>query len=134
MAPRLLSFIYFTITRIYTYFYLGDVSSQDYEFIGYKTRSCVFLNTHNIPWQGNDNFRMWLNGAVVDRKEDLDSAVRTAIDQFASFEPVRKKIVQETFSTSSTSPAQRAASAIVEFLAADPDSDQDGESNLAQIR
>ena len=114
--------------------YLGDVSSQVYEFIGYKTRPCVFLNTHNASWQGNENYRMWLNGAVVDRKEDLDSAVRTAIDQFSSFEPVQKKIVQQTFSTSSTSPAQRAAHAIMEFLATNPDSDLDGGSNLMQVR
>jgi CDP-glycerol glycerophosphotransferase (TagB/SpsB family) len=112
--------------------YLGDVSSQVYEFIGYKTRPCLFLNPHNVSWQGKDNFRMWQTGNVVDQIEDLDLAVRTASDRFSTYQAIQEKIVEDTFSTLSTSPGQRAAEAIVDLLAVDFHGDQDCENNSAQ--
>jgi CDP-glycerol glycerophosphotransferase (TagB/SpsB family) len=107
--------------------YLGDVSSQIYEFIGYKSRPCIFLNTHHVSWQGNDNFRMWQTGKVIEQIDNLDLALRTATEGFSTYEAVQEKIVQETFATSPTSPGKRAAKAIGDFLV-----EQGFEKNSAQ--
>ena len=112
--------------------YLGDVSSQVYEFIGYKTRPCVFLNPHNVSWQGKDSFRMWLNGDVVSQTKDLDLAVRTAANRHSVYQAIQEKIVRETFSISSISPGQRAANTIADFLAAGLHNGQGYENNSEQ--
>lgn len=44
--------------------YLGDVSSQIYEFLS-RPRPCVFLNAHDVAWQGNPNYRFWTLGPVL---------------------------------------------------------------------
>jgi len=114
--------------------YLGDVSSQIYEFIGYKTRPCIFLNPHNISWQRKNSFRMWLNGDVVNKIEGLNLALRTATNQHFAYQAVQEKIVRETFSTSSIPPGQRAANAIADFLAAGLHNDQGFENNSEQAQ
>lgn len=114
--------------------YLGDVSSQIYEFIGYKTRPCIFLNAHNANWQGKDSFRMWLNGDVVDQINDMDAVVRRASSRFSTYQTLQEKIVRETFSTSAKSPGLRAADAIVGFLSAEFHADSDFENNSVQAQ
>ncbi len=96
--------------------YLGDVSSQLYEFIGYKPRPCIFLDAFGQAWKNNDNFRMWRNGEVVDQIGKLGSALHASVDQFAAYREVQEEIVRETFSASTVSPGKRAATAIVDFL------------------
>lgn len=51
--------------------YVGDVSSQVYEFI-VRPRPCVFLNRHGADWRDNPDYLMWHFGAVCD---DLDGAL-----------------------------------------------------------
>lgn len=112
--------------------YLGDVSSQVYEFIGYKTRPCLFLNPHHVSWQEKDDFRMWRTGDVVDQIDNLDLALREAVVGFSTYQAVQEKIVQDTFSASTTTPGQRAANAIADFLSVDSHNDQDFENNPEQ--
>jgi len=107
--------------------YLGDVSSQIYEFIGYKIRPCVFLNPHHVSWQGKDDFRMWQTGKIVEQIDNLDLALRTATEEFSTYRAVQEKIVEETFAPSPTSPGKRAAKAISDFLV-----DQGFEKNSLQ--
>ncbi len=38
--------------------YLGDVSSQVYEFL-YEPRPCLFLNSHEFAWKSDPNFAHW---------------------------------------------------------------------------
>ena len=45
--------------------YLGDVSSQVYEFL-LEPRPCIFLNGHNVPWQDNPYYSHWTLGQVID--------------------------------------------------------------------
>ncbi|RVT93897.1 glycosyl transferase [Sphingomonas crocodyli] len=44
--------------------YLGDVSSQIYEFLA-KPRPCVFLDPARTAWRGNPDYAMWRYGAVA---------------------------------------------------------------------
>ncbi len=56
--------------------YLGDVSSQLYEFLA-SPRPAVFVNAHRVAWQNDQNYRMWTLGEVV---EDVAAAL-AALDR-----------------------------------------------------
>lgn len=45
--------------------YLGDESSQVYEFL-IEPRSCIFLNAHHVQWKNNPYYYHWNLGQVVD--------------------------------------------------------------------
>ncbi|MBN4082049.1 MAG: hypothetical protein COC05_07080 [Gammaproteobacteria bacterium] len=96
--------------------YLGDVSSQVYEFIGYKSRPCIFLNTHKRNWKNNENFRMWKMGDVVNDLSALETILMSALKNFNQYEPVQNILREETFSLTSEPAGERGARAIVEIL------------------
>ncbi len=50
--------------------YLGDVSSQIYEFL-YRPRPCIFMNSFGVDWRDDPNFRHWHLGAVADKPAHL---------------------------------------------------------------
>src|SRR5205823_4898718 len=50
--------------------YLGDVSSQVYEFIA-RPRPCVFLNPHRVAWRDDPNYLFWRMGEVIEDLDDL---------------------------------------------------------------
>ena len=58
--------------------YLGDVSSQVYEFIR-TPRPCIFLNAHAVDWrnQSNSHYLFWQMGPVIDQLPDLWEQLRT---------------------------------------------------------
>jgi hypothetical protein len=116
-SPALVDMTYTRMADIY----LGDVSSQVYEFVALRNRPCVFLDPHHVPWQGNRDFRMWRMGAVVDDIGALDRELRCAQDKFeATYRPVQQQLVSETFSITDVPAGRRAAQAIVDFLARQP--------------
>lgn len=43
--------------------YLGDVSSQVYEFLA-DPRPCVFIDAHRVAWQGDPSYAFWQLGDV----------------------------------------------------------------------
>lgn len=43
--------------------YLGDVSSQVYEFLS-EPRPCVFVDSHNVAWRGDPSYAFWNLGDV----------------------------------------------------------------------
>ena len=96
--------------------YLGDVSSQVYEFIGYKNRPCVFLNPNQEKWIKNENFRMWNMGDVVSDINDFESAITNAENRFVNYTNIQSIYSKDTFSTTDLPASQRAANAIIEFM------------------
>jgi hypothetical protein len=58
--------------------YLGDVSSQVYEFL-VTPRPCLFVNTTGVPWQDDPNYRMWQFGEVIEPEADLAAALARAL-------------------------------------------------------
>ncbi|MFS8064297.1 MAG: hypothetical protein ACMG5Z_06875 [Luteimonas sp.] len=116
-SPALVDMSYACLADIY----LGDVSSQVYEFVALRNRPCIFLDAHHAPWQGNENFRMWRMGAVVDDIGELDRALRTASESFdAHYQHVQQQLVDDTFSITAEPAGRRAARAIIELLARQP--------------
>jgi hypothetical protein len=94
--------------------YLGDVSSQAYEFIR-KPRPCVFLNPKRVAWRDDESFRHWRLGQVVDDLGALDAALDAAFTGAVDFLPAQREAFQQTFDLEG-SPAGRAADAIARLL------------------
>jgi len=95
--------------------YLGDVSSQVYEFL-YRPRPCIFLNRSRAAWRDNPDFRAWDTGEVVDRLEGLPAALERARSQPDLYREEQKCAFQEAFDLTDTPSAVRAADALAEFL------------------
>lgn len=96
--------------------YLGDVSSQVYEFI-YEPRPCVFLNAHDANWRNNPNYDLWNLGPVIDTPSGLSAALKSAVVNHAcDFEERQKVAFSYTFDINYTPSSVRAARAIVEYL------------------
>jgi len=95
--------------------YLGDVSSQVYEFL-YRPRPCIFLNRSRADWHGNPDFRCWQTGEVLECLEDLPAALeraRCAPDRFRAEQEAAR---DEAFDLGDTPAAVRAADALAGFL------------------
>jgi hypothetical protein len=95
--------------------YLGDVSSQVYEFIA-RPRPCVFLNPRDLPWRGDPNFAHWQAGRVIRRAEDLGAALAEAQrDHERSYRDVQGALVDERFDLTDEPSSVRAARALAGF-------------------
>ena len=97
--------------------YLGDVSSQVYEFL-LEPRPCIFLNGHNVTWQDNPYYFHWTLGQVVDDvKTGLRSALEKAFTSHPHFLSKQCEAFAYTFRTEPDSTAaQRGAEAIARLL------------------
>jgi len=97
--------------------YLGDVSSQVYEFI-INPRPCIFLNPENIDYRDNPDFRFWKCGNVIKGAKELENSLNEARSKFEEeHKKIQQKITSQNFYTEENSTAsERAANAIVRFL------------------
>ena len=100
--------------------YLGDVSSQVYEFL-LEPRPCIFLNGHRIDWRGDPYYFHWTLGQVVD---DVPGQLARALERAASTHadfllPQRAAFAYTFRRDSDQSAAKRGADAIAEFLGRD---------------
>ncbi len=96
--------------------YLGDVSSQIFEFI-INARPCIFINAEEIDCWNDDNYRFWKCGEVIETVDELPNALATAKIKFEIYKPIQEKITTENFYMEEGSTAsERAAKAINLFL------------------
>ncbi|CAN5200347.1 glycerophosphotransferase [soil metagenome] len=95
--------------------YIGDVSSQIYEFLA-RPRPCIFLNAHDIDWRDDASFRNWHLGDVVSDPTQLMDAVRSAIPRHVNYEAQQEKLARETLGDRSPGAAERAADAMMSML------------------
>lgn len=97
--------------------YLGDVSSQVYEFI-WKPRPCIFLNAHKVSWRGNPYYFHWHLGQVVNHLEsELAPALARAFKIQGEFVPKQIEAFNYTFyQEKGSTAAERGAKAIAQFL------------------
>ncbi len=97
--------------------YLGDASSQVYEFIR-RPRPCVFLNAHDADFEHDPSYASWRCGPVVSDVTDLESALRQAQDRHDHFGTVQQARFNYTFSNLGPRQASRCgADIIAQFLA-----------------
>nr|WP_298798729.1 sensor domain-containing protein [uncultured Acetobacter sp.] len=96
--------------------YLGDASSQIAEFLIHP-RPCVFLNAHNVAWQGDENYRFWTLGPVLDQLETLSEDIDGAFSSHGAFVNLQKDYIRDTFDLTGDEPtAPVGADAIIDFL------------------
>jgi hypothetical protein len=95
--------------------YLGDVSSQVYEFLR-TPKPCVFLNAGGVDWQGDENYGHWRFGPVRETTIDLVGAIDAARVNHRDFLAAQTAGFAETFSTSLVPASERAARAIMDFM------------------
>lgn len=99
--------------------YLGDVSSQIYEFLLHP-RPCVFLNTHGFDWRGDPNFAHWRAGPVIGRAAELGPALAAAQqDHAAIWRPVQQALFDRSFDLTAEPSSSRAARALARFAGLD---------------
>lgn len=95
--------------------YLGDASSQVYEFL-LRPRPCIFLNPHDLPWEGDPNFAHWQAGPVIGDASELGPALDEARTQHASrYAPIQRDLFDYSFDLTAEPSAVRAARAVARF-------------------
>ncbi|MEO6367688.1 MAG: hypothetical protein ABIP38_06805 [Steroidobacteraceae bacterium] len=100
--------------------YLGDVSSQVYEFL-YRPRPCLFLNSHQFAWQNDPNFEHWKAGPVITRPAELAQGLRDAVSTHAThYEAIQRSMRDRSFDLSERPASVRAAEAILRFAGRSP--------------
>ncbi len=97
--------------------YLGDVSSQLYEFL-LNPRPCLFLDAHETDWTDDPNFAHWHAGPVIDDPEQLGEALAAAQrDQGGRFAAAQKALFDASFDLTDTPSSVRAAQAVAAVMA-----------------
>lgn len=95
--------------------YLGDVSSQIYEWIA-RPRPAIFLNAHNAQWDGDPNYGHWRLGDVIESVDALPQALARADERPDAYSAVQKAAFEDTFSLTNETSATRAARAILDYM------------------
>lgn len=96
--------------------YLGDVSSQVYEFAA-EPRPCVFLNSHGVQWRGDPDYLMWEMGEVVEQPAAALAALRHARERHAGYQAVQQHLTADAFGDTGPGCAARAARVILDSIA-----------------
>jgi hypothetical protein len=106
-----------TYTRVAD-LYLGDASSQIYEFLR-TPRPCLFLNAHQVAWRGDESYRHWLYGPVIERIEALGEALPEAMRTHPAYLEAQTRGFAESFDLRpGETSSHRAAEAIATRLLA----------------
>lgn len=95
--------------------YIGDVSSMVYEFIAFKPRPCLFLNSHKIEWKGNVDYRFWDYGPVVESFDEFANKFEEAFVH-KEYLNIQKRRISEYFHLTEEQSSIRAAKAIVSII------------------
>jgi hypothetical protein len=95
--------------------YLGDVSSQIYEFLS-RPRPCIFLNSHGFDWAADPNFAHWTAGEVIDDPSLLPAALAQAAFNHRKYLEIQRALFAHSIELSETRSSERAAQAIRRFL------------------
>ncbi|WP_338504261.1 hypothetical protein V6R86_10015 [Sphingomonas kaistensis] len=110
-SPRLIDMSYVAAADLY----LGDVSSQVYEFLLLGLRPCVFVNAHGVKWADDLSYRHWHLGSVV-TPAGVVQGLRTALSERDAYAERQQAAVAETFARLKGS-SESAADAILECIA-----------------
>jgi hypothetical protein len=95
--------------------YLGDVSSQIYEFLR-RPRPCVFIDSHATDWQDDGNFRHWTCGQVLKGADPLIPAIDAAFASHADYAAAQRSLFAYSIDLRETPSSRRGAEAILAFV------------------
>ena len=95
--------------------YLGDLSSQVYEFIS-RPRPCVFLDPIGVENRNTPEFRTWSFGPVISRAADLPQALHQALADFPRYRAMQEEARDRNVAPSPVPASSRAAAEIAAFM------------------
>ncbi|WCT73320.1 hypothetical protein PQ455_17160 [Sphingomonas naphthae] len=96
--------------------YLGDVSSQIYEFL-HRPRPCLFLNSHGVAHRGDANYLHWQAGEVIGGPDNLGEALDRAVATHDRYRPAQRSLFERSFDLTAERSADRAARVLANLLA-----------------
>lgn len=94
--------------------YLGDASSQVYEFL-HEPRPCLFLDAHRSVWQQDPNYRHWTAGPVTHSAEGIEAAVDAAFASHHDYLGTQLELFRYSFDLGDRPSALRGKDAILAF-------------------
>ena len=95
--------------------YLGDVSSQVYEFIR-TPRPCIFLNTTGADHLGDPNFAHWAAGPVISGANELSGVLEAAACTHYAYRAAQQELFHYTFDLTHEASSARAARMIMRLV------------------
>lgn len=95
--------------------YLGDVSSQIYEFL-IRPRPCIFLNSHGFDYATDPNFAHWTAGEVIGDPSQLQAALDRAPAEHTRYRGIQRELFARSIELTPAPSSERAARAIRQFL------------------
>jgi hypothetical protein len=95
--------------------YLGDVSSQVYEFL-LQPRPCLFINSQGVDYESDPNYAHWKAGEVIASPADLGCALERAWADHPNYLELQKEMFSQSIDLTEEPSAARAAKAISGFL------------------
>ncbi|MFQ5923919.1 MAG: hypothetical protein ACE5M4_13840, partial [Anaerolineales bacterium] len=96
--------------------YLGDVSSQVYEFLA-TPRPCIFLNPHKVEWEKDPYYYLcWQCGPVLSDVHMIELCLEEASKSHADYVERQKELFNYTFDLSDKPSGARGADAIAAYL------------------
>lgn len=102
----------------YADFYIGEGSSQVWEFVAFKNRPCLFLDAHELATNKEERLLSWKLGDNISDFNDFDKKIEVAKQNFEEkYKNVQEKEVKEMFyKHPKYSASQLAAQAIIKLL------------------
>lgn len=101
---------------LYADIYIGDVSSQVYEFM-YKSRPCIFINSNDAIWEKDPNFLHWNLGKVLPNIDELEENLIQIDEIHNSFKLTQQEYFEDTFDISTKISSSKRAANEIERLA-----------------
>ena len=95
--------------------YIGDASSQVYEFIR-NPRPCIFLNLDHADWREDEKYSHWHFGQVIEDIADLGPALGRAATLQPGFEPLQRAALARSIDPSPVPASERQAQAILDVI------------------
>ncbi len=120
-APNILIDLGSTASTDMTYtngadIYLGDVSSQIYEFLRFP-RPAIFIDSHGHMYQSDPNYAHWRAGDVIESTDELGAALdRAAARHQSIYKAAQNTLFDYTFNLTDEPSSRRAARAIAEIV------------------
>lgn len=111
-SPRSIDMTYTQAADVY----IGDVSSQVYEFLR-RPRPCIFVNAHGATgWETDEAYANWRLGQVISRPDELGPALARAHELQPRYEPLQRAAAAWSLGDSEEPASERQARAILDFI------------------
>mgnify|MGYP000041211369 CR=1 FL=1 len=95
--------------------YIGDVSSQVYEFLS-EPKPCIFITDQETQWQDNPDYAHWSYGPVCHSVEDVMQELERASKGMPNYAQVQSQGCLAAKGHPSWNPIKRAANVVAAIL------------------